>query len=344
MHKQKILLVLVLIIVLPSVAWGLGFFRANTTGVAPEQMRKELAGELLQRWSPYVQKTYGTSASAWTRNMQGTLEQADISNLERAITAPSFDMMNAELMGRTVAVANNTKLGVAPKALGSSGSDLVFTPLTPCRLLDTRIVGGPVAAAGTRSFLAYSATDFVAQGGAASNCGIPANASAISAKITADRPAADGYFTAYPYGEVQPLASSLNYTAGLILSNETHIRLCRPGCTNQFNVFSFKQAQLVVDVTGYFMEPEATALDCTVAQQSGTLALLGGLQPRFVNCPAGYTATGGGCGGPLGIAVSNSEPNVVGGQPIGWKCDLVGSLLSVISYQVNATCCRVPGR
>jgi hypothetical protein len=100
----------------------------------------------------------------------------------------------------------------------------------------------------------------------------------------------------------------------------------------------------VLDVTGYYMEPEATALDCTVAQESGNLALLGGLQPKFVNCPAGYTATGGGCGGPLGIAVSNSEPNVVAGQPVGWKCDLVGSLLSVIGYQVNATCCRVPGR
>jgi hypothetical protein len=252
--------------------------------------------------------------------------------------------MNAELMGRTMTVASRTKAGVVPKALGSSGSDLVYTPITPCRIVDTRLVGGALSANSTRSFRSFTATDFTSQGGAPSNCGIPANVSAISAKITSPLPAGNGYFTAYPFGEAQPLASSLNYNLGLTLSDETHIRLCRPGCSSEFNVFSFAQSQLVLDVTGYYMEPEATALDCTVAQESGNLALLGGLQPKFVNCPAGYTATGGGCGGPLGIAVSNSEPNVVAGQPVGWKCDLVGSLLSVIGYQVNATCCRVPGR
>jgi hypothetical protein len=81
-----------------------------------------------------------------------------------------------------------------------------------------------------------------------------------------------------------------------------------------------------------------------VAQQTGNLALLSGLQPKTVSCPAGYTATGGGCGGPLGIGVSNSQPLMAAGVPTGWSCDLVGSLLSVISYQINATCCRTPGR
>ena len=94
----------------------------------------------------------------------------------------------------------------------------------------------------------------------------------------------------------------------------------------------------------YFTEPQATALDCTVAQQTGNLDLLSGLQTRSVSCPAGYSATGGGCGGPLGIGVSNSQPLVTSGQPTGWSCDLVGSLLSIISYQVNATCCRTAGR
>lgn len=335
----------VLVVVgLPSLAWGVGFFRTNTTGVAPEAMRAELSGELLKRWSPYVEKTYGTSGAAWSARMSATLKAADISNLERAITASSYEAMSAGLMGRTLADVSRPKAGVVGKALGSSGSDLVYTPITPCRIVDTRLVGGALAAQSTRSFRSFTATDFSSQGGAPSNCGIPANVSAISAKITSPLPAGNGYFTAYPFGEAQPFASSLNYNLGLTLSDETHIRLCRPGCSSEFNVFTFAQSQLVIDVTGYYAEPEATALDCTIAQQSGNLALLGGLQPKFVNCPAGYTATGGGCGGPLGITVSNSEPNALAGQPIGWKCDLVGSLLSVISYQVNATCCRVPGR
>lgn len=162
--------------------------------------------------------------------------------------------------------------------------------------------------------------------------------------VAAVNPLSNGYFTAYPSNETRPLASSLNYIAGVVTSSESTFRLCRPACPTQFSVYSLSQSEIVIDVNGYFAEPEATALDCTVAQQSGNLDLLSGLQARTVSCPAGYTATGGGCGGPLGIGVSNSHPVMVGGQPSGWSCDLVGSLLSILPYQVSATCCRIPGR
>lgn len=202
----------------------------------------------------------------------------------------------------------------------------------------------PIATNGARSFVAFTATDFTAQGGDASNCGIPANVSAVSVNVASVNPLANGYFTAYPSNETRPLASSLNYIAGVVTSSESIFRLCRPACATQFTVFSLAQSDVVIDVNGYFAEPEATALDCTVAQQTGNLDLLGGLQMRSVSCPTGYTATGGGCGGPLGIGVSNSQPLIANGQPSGWSCDLVGSLLSAVSYQVNATCCRIPGR
>jgi hypothetical protein len=352
--RNKFLIAMAILVGLPSAAFGVGFFRTNTTGVAPEEMRAELAGSIVQRWSPYVQETYGVSAADWGRRMTATLSKADISNLERAVSAPNYDSMTMELLGggykaQELTAASNvrgiqTKQGFSPKALGTAGSDLVFTPLTPCRIVDTRLAGGPIAATATRSFKAYTATDFTAQGGAATNCGLPANASAISVKLVSEFPTMTGYFTAYPFNEVRPLSSSLNYAGGSTTSDQSNIRLCRPGCANEFNVYSDAQSTLIVDVDGYYMEPEATELDCTVAQTSGNLALLGGLQPKSVACPAGYTATGGGCGGPLGIGVSNSEPDVVAGHPVGWKCDLIGSLLSVISYQVNATCCRTPGR
>lgn len=340
--KSKIL-VGFLVATMSAAAVGIGFFGSNTTGLAPESMRGEIAQDIVNRWSPYVERQYGAAAVGWGDRMKETMRGTDIANLEAAASAPSFAQMNAALLGAGKGIANS-RMAIAPMSLGSPGEDLVYTPLTSCRIVDTRIVGGPIAADGTRSFDAYTATDFTAQGGAPSNCNLPQNVSALSVKITSVRPALDGYFTAYPFGEAKPLASSLNYTQGLIFSDESHIRLCRPACSSEFNVYSFAQSDLVIDVTGYYIEPEATALDCTVAQESGNLALLGGLQTKTINCPAGYTATGGGCGGVLGIAISNSQPNVVGGQPVGWSCDLVGSLLSVIGYQVNATCCRVPGR
>ncbi len=312
------------------------------SGLAPESMRNELARDVIEQWQPVVTQRYGKAGDGWARRMQSTLAASDIQNLELAASANTFEEMNAALLGGGQAFQEAGKM--RPTSLGQPGSDLVYTPITPCRVADSRVVGGPIAASGSRSFAVYTATDFTAQGGAASNCGLPENASAVTVKLTSVRPPADGFFTAFPFNEMQPLASSLNYTAGLISSDESHVRLCRPACPSGFSVFSFAQSDIVIDVTGYFIEPEATALECVVAQDSGNLDLLGGLQARSVNCPTGYSATGGGCGGPLGIGVSNSAPVLLAGSPVGWRCDLVGSLLSIISYQVNATCCRVPGR
>jgi len=331
-----------LIVAIPAAAAGV-WWNSNTTGLAPESMRAELTEDILREWSPEAAKTYRVSSAEWASRMGPTLANADIANLERAASAADLQSMNLALLGNARALANPAP-GASAAKIGTAGSDLVYTPLTPCRIVDTRIAGGPIGTNGSRSFVAFTATNFMSQGGDGTNCNLPANVSAVSVKITSSNSIADGYFTVYPSNESKPLASSLNYLANVDLSNESHFRLCRPGCTSQFTVYSLMQSDVVIDVNGYFAEPEATALDCTVAQQTGNLDLLSGLQTRSVSCPAGYTATGGGCGGPLGIGVSNSQPLVTSGQPSGWSCDMVGSLLSILSYQVNATCCRIPGR
>lgn len=332
-----------LIVAIPAAAAGVAWWSSTTTGLAPESMRAELAEDIVREWSPEAAKTYRMSSSEWASRMGPTLAGADIANLERAASAGDFESMNLALLGNARAIADPMPDATAAK-LGTAGSDLVYTPMTPCRIVDTRLAGGPIAANGSRSFVAFTATNFASQGGDSTNCNLPANVSAVTVKITASNPQLNGFFTVYPSNDARPLASSLNYIAGVDTSNESHFRLCRPGCPTQFTVYSLWQSNVIIDVNGYFAEPEATALDCTVAQQIGSLDLLGGLQIRSVSCPAGYTATGGGCGGPLGIGVSNSAPLVTAGQPSGWSCDLVGSLLSIMSYQVNATCCRIPGR
>ncbi len=335
--------VISLIVAIPAAAAGVAWWRSTTTGLAPESMRAELAEGIVREWSPEAAKTYRVTSGEWASRMGPTLANADIANLERAASAGDLQSMNLALLGNARTLANPMPGATAAK-LGTAGSDLVYTPMTPCRIVDTRIAGGPIAANGSRSFVAFTATDFTAQGGEATSCGIPANVSAVSVNVAAVNPSTNGYFTSYPSNETRPLASSLNYISGVVTSSESIFRLCRPACGTQFTVFSLAQSHVVIDVNGYFAEPEATALDCTVAQQTGNLDLLSGLQARTVSCPAGYTATGGGCGGPLGIGISNSHPITTGGQPSGWSCDMVGSLLSIVSYQVSATCCRIPGR
>lgn len=345
MSIKRKLLIGVLVVGLPTIALGYGWMVRNDSGLAPESMRKELGESIVSRWTPYVEKTYGPSSRGWSERMRSTIDNADISNLERAASAPDFQSMSSQLLGGApAAAATNAKGGVVKASLIESGTNLVYTPITPCRIVDTRVVGGPIAAAQTRSYIGYTATDFTSQGGFESNCGIPANISALSVSVTAVQPAGSGYLTAYPFNDAKPLTTVVNYTAGSITSGYSIIRQCRPSCSAQFNVYSHNQSHVVIDVEGYYTEPQTVALDCTVAQQSGFLDLLGGLQTRTVNCPAGYSATSGSCSGPLGLTVSGSEPAVTNGQPVGWKCDLVGSLLSAIAYKATATCCRVPGR
>src|SRR5206468_5038517 len=71
------------------------------------------------------------------------------------------------------------------KSLGDTGDDLVYTPIVPCRILDTRYGTTPPYNAqmqgGSVFPVAANLASFAPQGGAASNCGLPAGAGAFAA-------------------------------------------------------------------------------------------------------------------------------------------------------------------
>src|SRR5258706_3819739 len=76
-------------------------------------------------------------------------------------------------VGSTVSAQEKAaSTGKGPLNLGDSQADLVYTPVTPCRIIDTRLAGGPIAGGTTRSFR-VTGTDLSAQGGSATGCGIP---------------------------------------------------------------------------------------------------------------------------------------------------------------------------
>ena len=63
--------------------------------------------------------------------------------------------------------------------IGDPDKDLSFTPVAPCRILDTRLAGGPLAPGAPRSFVVAGTAGFGAQGGREGGCGIPAGAAAV---------------------------------------------------------------------------------------------------------------------------------------------------------------------
>ena len=122
-----------LIISIPAAAAGVVWLQSNTTGLAPESMRAELAEDIVREWSPVAAKTYRMSPAEWASKMESTLASADIANLERAASAGDFQSMNLALLGNSRPMPVAPAGGAAAK-IGTAGSDLVFTPITPCRI------------------------------------------------------------------------------------------------------------------------------------------------------------------------------------------------------------------
>jgi len=127
------------------------------------------------------------------------------------------------------------------KSLGDASDDLVYTPVVPCRIVDTRTSQGGPGAIG--SFATYdikvwvASGGFSAQGGDASNCNIPANPAAVALNFAAVDPAGPGNLIAYPAGASLPNTSVLNYQSGTsALSNGAIIKACAPNCAKQVSV------------------------------------------------------------------------------------------------------------
>ncbi len=234
-------------------------------------------------------------------------------------------------------------------AIGDLSADLVFTPITPCRIVDTRGAGaGGVIPAGTkRDFVAWvgSGGVYTSQGGKAGTCGLPASSdiAAVSVNLLVIAPAAEGWIAAWPYGEVQPLVSNLNFKAGDVLANSAILKIGQAGASKDFSVYTTSTTHFVADVTGYYSKPVATALQC-VETESGNVSILAGSTGTSFTpvCSAGYTITGGGCTSNIfdGRVVSSRTFVSANYHFCAWKNEGAGAMTGV----AYSTCCRIPGR
>jgi len=123
---------------------------------------------------------------------------------------------------------------------------LAFYPVTPCRLVDTRLatgsLGGPyLAGSTTRTFPILS-----------SSCNVPGTAQAYSLNYTAVPRGPLGYLTTWPAGQPQPLVSTLNAPTGTVAANAA---IVTAGSNGDVSVFVSNDSDLVIDINGYFAPP-----------------------------------------------------------------------------------------
>jgi hypothetical protein len=130
-----------------------------------------------------------------------------------------------------------------------TGPAMLYTPVTPCRLIDTRNSGGPL---GGPSLSANQQRTFSLAG----QCGLPdlSNGGVLSVNVTAVPKGGLGYLTVWGTSETEnnvPATSTLNSPKGTVVANAAFLTI-NPSTDTSISAMASNDTDLVVDVNGYF--------------------------------------------------------------------------------------------
>lgn len=337
--------------------------------VASETNPNILASDILNRWEPIAEQA-GARSAAW-REMFGTqLQQMELPALQRlnSVAVESNGAMKSEYAKFAQAFRDEqaTRFMVGDRAsvrmkaqakLASTTNDLVFTPVTPCRVVDTRITSTPISAGETHNFYFYDSYNpgggssvYPSQGGVSGCPGTNfffagAPPSVAVATITVVSPTAAGNALVWSGTNPMPLASVLNWSAGQVLADTTIVRAggrTNSGPGGAIHDFAINyngpsgSAQFVVDVVGYFSENLPTALQCVTLSSPAVSCLAGAACNNPVPaCGIGYVQTGTFCvTGSTLLFLTDVREDRCYGQNTGATQNLIA----------RARCCRVPGQ
>lgn len=220
----------------------------------------------------------------------------------------------------------------------STSTDLVFTPITPCRIVDTRNAGGVIPTNSSRVFKGWAA-NYSAQGGSATHCNLPqsTDVAALSVNLLVIVPSGEGWIAAWPVGTTMPLVSNLNYKAGDVLANSAILKINQT--TADFNLYTTTATHFVADVTGYYSRPKRANLSCTNPPEATLLVAPGVLGSLPIPaCPAtnSYSSIGGYC------YTDGAEMQAYTG-PIAGECKMKNMGSTSATIFAGRRCCGVPG-
>lgn len=154
-----------------------------------------------------------------------------------ANTVSVVDMASNTVVATVNVGSYPTWISITPTILPTQ--PVQFVPVTPCRLVDTRINHDPIPGGTSRSFA-------VPQLG---GCGIPATAGAYSLNVTIVPHGSLGFLTVWPTGKQRPVVSTINSLDGRIKANAAIVVAGRNGAVS---VFVTQTTDVILDIDGYF--------------------------------------------------------------------------------------------
>jgi hypothetical protein len=159
-------------------------------------------------------------------------------------TAGAITFFNAK--GNVDVVADLEGYFSAPS--GNAGGEVA---LTPARITDTRAGSGQANAGSTLGAAGTLIVQVTGKGG------VPAaGVSGVIVNVTVTDTTAASFLTVWPKGVAMPLASNLNWKAGVTIPNRVFVPV---GTGGQVSVFNARgSADVIVDVSGYFTDSTAS--------------------------------------------------------------------------------------
>jgi hypothetical protein len=117
-----------------------------------------------------------------------------------------------------------------------------FYAISPARVYDSRLGGGPINSGQTRTISVATSTTSISV--------VPASASAVLYNLTVTNNSGAGYLALFPAGTTWPGNSSINFVSSTV-ANGGMVAL---GGDRQVNVFcSGTTTDFIVDITGYYL-------------------------------------------------------------------------------------------
>lgn len=332
----------------------------STGSAVPEQTvdRSAVVKEILDAWSTYEIPVDSENNTPWGPfDFRAALKSATPEQLLDARKAKTFEDVVSALPRATGGGIVTRRLALGqpiPLVIGSDSNDLVFTPVTPCRIMDTRFQTVPARIgpdAGVQRTVVGS--NYSAQGGVASSCGIPSTGPAgIAINVATTNQSGTGSLRIIPTGAGNPPTAIMNYSPIQNISNAAVVAAA-PGAGNNIFIYSASAAvDVIIDIMGYFTSPAATPVDNTIVNTA--TAVLSGVTFDVFSpaCPAGYRLVSGGMNSTAYQGIANftsSRPaqgasnGIVTGTNTGdrWLCQ--GFTASATTINCSAICARIPG-
>jgi hypothetical protein len=314
--------------------------------------RQALVREILGLWESAPDPVVGDNATLHG-DLRAALKGATVNQLLDARQARTYEDVWAALPkdagkpGTAVPLAAGRT--ITPLVLGDSTDDLVFTPVTPCRIIDTRAGVAPytgIIAANTGRQFYVSLADSSPQGGFAGSCGIPTSPypSAVAINITSTgQVGTTGNLRAIQTCGGTPNVSLVNYVVGTNIANAAIVPAAHNACGFNGDIYIYSgnsQSHAVVDIMGYFNPPAATPLSYTRVSNTASCAISASCYVS-ATCPAGTTVSGGGFqaqyfAAGMDFVLSNPQSN-------GWTIAVQNNSAFVQNVTAWAACSWVPG-